>query len=256
MATNKDIFVLRFYDNEVTPESFSANELGQLLINLEEGIKSIVESKFPESDKEDVKISLVSVENKSESLSFSANGQESTADAFLYWGKSIKKESYTDLPDKAYKSFVYVHKLVEKKKCRSELIYKNEQIYDFSYESALVKPESVLVKSDLSIYGDLIKIGGENSKAWFKLIDGQNIDFIITREQAEELSPKIYKTIGLKGNAKWNAKTRNIVTFKLYDVIPYKAGNLRKGLEKIKNISSGFWDKLNNEEIDNFLLRD
>lgn len=256
MKNNNTIFILRFYDNEVSPESFSAKELGQLLINIEESIKSIVESKFPEGDPEEVKISLIDIENKSESLKFAINGEKTTSDAFVYWGKSIKENTYTDLPDKAYCGFKYVYSLMEKKKCRSELIYKNEQIYDLSYDYKLVKQENVLVKSDLSIYGELIKIGGEHSKAWFELTDGQKIDFSITKEQAEELSPSIYKTIGLKGNAKWNVKTHHIVSFKLYDVLTYKPGNISKGLEKIRNISSGFWDNLNDNEINNYLLRD
>ena len=64
MPQDDNIFVLRFYDNEVTPESFSMKELGQLLISLEEGIKSIIESKYPEVEESDVCLSLVDVENK------------------------------------------------------------------------------------------------------------------------------------------------------------------------------------------------
>lgn len=255
MKDNDHIFILRFYGNEVTPESFSIKELGQLLINIEEGIKSVVESKFPESDPEEVKISLIDIENKSESLKFAING-ETTSDAFLYWGKSIKVNTYTDLPDKAYRGFKYLQSLVEKKKCRSELIHKNEQIYELSFDYELIKQENVLVKSDISIFGELIKIGGETSKAWFELTNGQKIDFGITKEQAEELSPNLYKTIGLKGNAKWNVKTQNIISFKLYDILTYKSGNILKGLEKIRNISSGFWDKFDNDDINNYLLRD
>lgn len=55
MKDNDHIFILRFYGNEVTPKSFSAKELGQLLINIEEGIKSVVENKFPELTRKKLK---------------------------------------------------------------------------------------------------------------------------------------------------------------------------------------------------------
>lgn len=256
MKDNNDIFVLRFYDNEVAPESFSIKELGQLLINIDEGIKSIVESKFFESDPEEAKISLINVECKSESLKFAISGEKSTSDAFLYWGKSIKDNTYTDLPEKAYTAFKYLHSLIEEKKYRFELIHKNEQIYELSSDYKLRKQEDVLVKSDISVYGELIKIGGENSKAWFELTNGQKIDFWISKEQAEELSQCLYKTIGLKGTAEWNVQTQSIVSFKFYDILSYQPGNISKGLERIRNISSGFWDKFNNDDINNYLLRD
>src|ERR1043165_1660386 len=105
MPKDKDIFVLRFYDNEVTPESFTMKELGQLLISLEEGIKSIIESKYPEADADKISLSLVDVENKSESLYIRSSDMEYGNKAFLAWGRSVKEGTYNNLPEKAITAF-------------------------------------------------------------------------------------------------------------------------------------------------------
>src|SRR5438093_8455474 len=108
MPENKDIFVLRFYENGITPESFTMKELGQLLISLEDGIKSIIESKYPEAEAEEISLSLVGIENNSESLFIKTSKPEISNEAFLYWGHSIKEGTYINLPEKGFSAYRYI----------------------------------------------------------------------------------------------------------------------------------------------------
>lgn len=257
MLQEDNIFVLRFYDNEVTPESFSMKELGQLLISLEEGIKSIIESKYPEVEESDICLSLVDVENQSESLYIKSSKSPVGKEAFLYWGHSIQEETYTNLPEKAYNAYKFVYSLTKKKNCKTEFLHENKQVYSISAETLIVKQETVFVKTDSTLYGTINKIGGDKSKAWLDLNDGNRIDFEITKEQAAQLRERLYEPVALKGSVKWNIRTKDVLGFKLYDIVDYQPNKVSEAFSKLRKLSSGFWDKFSNdEEINKHLLRD
>lgn len=256
MAEQADkIFKLRFFDNGVTPNSFTVKELGSLLLHLDEGIKSIIENKYPEAEVDDVRISLIGVENQSESLIFGVDSNV-TIDAVKDLALSIRESTYTSQPKKAYESFRYIRQLTDSKQCKAELVYKGEQLYVVVPDVEIIKQENVLIETDTVLYGELLKIGSNKSfkednnktRAWVELIDGQKFSFPILKEQALELSHSLSKTIALKGKIKWNVQTKTVQSFKLYDVIGYKQGNVSKGFEQIRNITGGFWDTLKSDD--------
>ena len=88
MNDNNNIFKLRFYENEVSPESFTIEELGALLISLGNGVRAIVEANYPEVEHDSARISLVSVKNESESLIL-ATDSETTSKVFFDFARSI-----------------------------------------------------------------------------------------------------------------------------------------------------------------------
>jgi hypothetical protein len=249
MSSTNNIFKFRFYDNNITPESFSLKELGKLLINVEDSVKSIVDLQYPNINVENVKLSLINIENKSESLNISTlDSPKEAIDSFLYWGESIQKESYVNLPDKAYEGYKFVHNIIEKKQCKAEITYIDKQLFDISYSTPFVKQEEALINIDTMIYGELIKIGGDHAKAWIQLTNGSNLNFQTSKEDAMKLSPNLYKMIGLKGQAKWNPKSNYISAFKLFDILEYKQGNVANAFKKLREITSGEWDKYNTSQ--------
>jgi len=256
VKNNNNIFKLRFYENEVTPESFSAKELGELVISVYNGLKELIDTKYPTIDSKDVRISLVKIENQSESLSFGYSDQAEVLDAVEEFGLSIKEETYTDLPFKTYKAVKTIFDVSKKKKCKAELVSNNKTLFVVTPDNRLVEQEKVLVKSELVLYGELNKIGGDKTQAWVHLYDGSKIKFEINNDQLYKLREKTKEPIGIKGTAKWNTITKKVVSFKLKEVLEYTSGGVSQGFSDIKHISKG-WDEINtNQGIINFLKGD
>lgn len=254
MNPNDNIFTLRFWgdNNEINPESFSAKELGSIIIAFEESIRAIIDNSFPSVNQDDVRISLVSIENKSESLAFALDDLPETIQALRVFSKSVQNKTYTSLPDRAYSGLRVIHNTVNNKSCNAELKYKSEKLFTLFPNTELIKPESVNIESDGIIYGELLKIGGDKPRAWLRLDDGTTFSFGLSKEQVENLSPNMYKPLALKGKRKINTVTDNIVGFKLYDIVEYKPFNTYNAIKELRSITNGFWDTLgDNNQINN-----
>ncbi len=252
-----NIFKLRFFDNNITPESFSLKEIGELFIHLEDAIKSIVDNDFPNVNIEDIHLSPVSIENKSESILISTNNSPSeTFDAIESFGEKVRSNTYINLPDKAYRGFKYIYSLAEKKQCKAEVTHKEKEVFTINYTLPIIKPESVLINVETVIYGELIKLGGDNPRAWIQLTNGNRISFSITAEQVIELGHKMRQTIAFRGKAKFNPEANFITWFTLYDVLAYKSGNISNAFTELRKLSGGSWNDIKtNDDINNFLGR-
>ena len=253
-----NIFKLRFFDNNITPESFTLKEIGELFSKLEDSIISILENEYPNTDLEEVRLSPIGIENKSESLFVSINDSpKETLDALYFFGNKIQKQSYVNLPDKAYAGYRYIYKLAEKKQCKAEIIHKEKEVCTISYNTPLIKPENVFLPIETTLYGELIKIGGDNAKAWLELTNGNKLSFEISKDNAEKLALSLYKLVALRGKTRWNPQSNFFKSFTLYEILSYKSGNIANAFAELRKISSGVWDELkNNEEINQFLGRD
>lgn len=251
-------FILRFYGDGITPESFTIKELSTILEKIDSSYKKLIESKFPEIDlkKEIAEISLISIENKSESLKFKTLGHEQSSKAFVYWSKQMNDKKYQDLPDSVTIGYKPIFDVIKKKNCSLEITHKSEKVCVLEPNSRFEKPKSNYITKNCNIAGELIKIGGDNSRAWIKGFDNEIISFKVSRELARSLSPKLYNILSFRGNVKENILTNKIIEFKLYEVLEYEQGKTKDAIEKIKNISIGYWDKLNSDDEIKKELRD
>ncbi len=256
IINNKE-FILRFYGEGISPNSFTFKELGNLLISIEDSVFAIVEEKYPDADLKEVKISLVDIGNKSEALSISTQDYPPTTNAFKTFGHSIKDETYANLPKTAYSGARHILKIISDKKCSAELNYKEDNIFKIDADIRIIKQENVLAESEGQIYGELVKIGGDNARAWLRLINGNVFSFAITKEQATDLSPKLYNPIALYGKKKINSLSDYIVGFKLYDIVNYQPYNTSSAIKKLQSLTSGIWDEYNdNESITKYIRGD
>lgn len=259
MKEADNIFKLRFYDNNISPESFSLKELGTLLINIEDSLKAIIDINYPEINSDDVNLSLISIENSSDDLSISTLDSPpiETIGALKYFTENIQNNSYINMPGKAYSGFKYISQLVKEKQCNADISYKEDKLCTIPFSIDIIKPESIIIKTDTIIYGELKKVGGDDARAWIELTNGNKLSFKITKEQALELCPSLYSIISLKVRADWNPQSDTFTNFKLYDILEYKSGNISNAFKELREATSGVWNKFEtNEDINKFIGRE
>jgi hypothetical protein len=254
MSDDNNIITLRFFGNEVTPNSFSAKELGLLIIAFHDGVKDLIDTHYPTIDSDDVRISLVEIENKSQSLKFAISERPEVHAAFVELGESIASATYTDLPQKTFNTVKQIHGVTKRKNCSVELVEKGEQRFLVNPGGILIEQKKVLIKSNMVLYGDLTQLRGNPAKAWVHLYDGSKISFTVNDAQLRILRDnKLNEPIGISGQATWNALSKKVVSFKLAEIIPYKPFNIDEGFSALKNLYTG-WDDLNAEaDIYSFL---
>ena len=252
---DNNFFTLRFFDDtkNINPFSFNGKELGELIISFHEGLKELIDVKYPEIDSETIQLSLVGIENKSESLLWQSSGEQQVQSALIEYGNAISKQTYTELPHSTYKSVKNIFTLTKNKNCNAELVERNNRLFVIKPSDTLIKQEKVLTKSDMLIYGVLNKIGGDKNRAWVELYDGSRISFPITDEQLVQLRNRLKEPVALKGKATWSVISKQVIYFKLIEVIDYNPDNIYEGFQNLRNLSTG-WDSLKNDtDITNFL---
>lgn len=258
MENQSENITLRFHGNGVTPESFSVKELVKLLSSFEEGLQALIDTRFPQIEADDVQISLIGVENRSNSLVFKSTGEAAIEAPLIDWGKSVQGDNYTDLPVKTLKALTDVHSAAQQKGCDAELVYKGDTLWVVTPDTVFENPDENFVWSNTVLYGELIKVGGRpKARVWVDTFDGSRVAFYVPPEVAAQLSGKLYNTIALKGQAKLNILTKRVSAFKFLQALEYTPGKISTAFSELRNLTSGYWDKFgSNEEINTQLRND
>lgn len=249
----ENTFLIRFYDslNETKPSSFSSKEIGELLIYFEDAVKSIIDLRFPNSDISQTKIFLSNVKNESNGIYFGIDNSVETQEATYVLGRSINKGGYSDFGSPVYRLVAHVVNLSRIKNCNAEFKKRNENLATITPDFKIIKPESVIIKSPTTLYGTIEKVGREadgKPKVWLKLFNGRIIKFQVSIDDFNSLQPHIFSEVGLTGTASLNTVTLNYTSFKLSDILEYKAGKVYDAIKEIRGITSGYWDNFKTDK--------
>ena len=219
-----------------------------------DGLKALIEDKYPSVNADEVNISLIDIENTSEKLTFATSGQQEVEDAIRYFGEAVSNNEYTDLPTKAYRAVKLIFREAKGKGCSAELVQKGGRLFVVTPKDNLIEQENVLVRSSINLYGELNQVRANKPRAWLDLHDGSKVSFSLTADQVVQLRGSVKEFVGLRGEARWSTLSNKVVSFRLHDVLTYKPGNAKKGFDDLREISGGFWDSLHtNKDVTNFL---
>jgi hypothetical protein len=256
VAETDNIYILRFYGNEVNPESFTIKELGNLFVAFEDAIQAIADSSS--SEPKGIDISVIAIANKSNSISITAKDELSKL-AVNQYGEFVNGNKYTNLPEEAYSFHKKLVTTIKEKHCNVSLSSNSAALFDVKNEDDFIKQESVIIKIKTVLYGHLIGLStssseSEKARARIELFTGEKLNFEISQADRQVLLPYLWNVVGVNGTATYNTLTKNYIKLKYEHLISYRKGDIIDGLERIKKISSGFWDKLgSDDDITNYL---
>lgn len=251
-----DTYSIRFHGTNITPKSFTLKETGDLLIKIEESILALIEDRFISLDKKDVKLSLVQVNNKSSEYAIYTGNDSEVNSAVHLWGGSIADNSYVNFPKAAQIGLEKIFSLTHLKNCNTEFKKEKNVISSINPESKFLKQDKVLLDVDCVVYGDLVKIGDDRKpKIWIRLFNNEVRSVDASIDIVKTLSDKIYSPIAFRGKKRVNVLSNDIIGFKLYELIEYTPFQAKNSFDRLKNLTSGVWDKFQTqEEITEFLV--
>jgi len=214
-----------------SPTSLSVSELMEIAVGLEKTLVELGKERKGKEEKEEFKVSLTRIEKGSlrlelysESPNFSELYDDSIAivkngiDAFYSLSEKVQ------VPLRRILRFLKTH--------NSELQFFRQSLAEISEDTQpaaildwqLEDDEPLYLTGNTSLYGFLIELSGTRRlKAVLQLEDRSNVKcFLPDQEMARELGSRIYKFIGLRGEAKWSFEDNTLYEFRVEELLPYE----------------------------------
>jgi hypothetical protein len=237
------ILQLRFIGDHISPGSFSAKELGHLLIDIQKSLSAI--AGITEDADETGLISLKEIKNESAGFHFYSN-RPSANDACVRLINAVDKRDFTGLPRNSFEGIKHISKLAKQKKCDAELKNKTSNltaIATIKESDNLIFPENVLLKDTKDFYGEITRVGGVEPRVQFKTFSGTTHHADVSKELAQKIAKKLYQTFKMKAEVRWIASSDEFEVIKVIDVEDYKVQSNSGLFDELREALGSYSDK-------------
>jgi hypothetical protein len=260
-----DILELKFEGNGVNPGSVKPHEIAELINSFEKSLLATIKQNNPEIDTENLLFTFESLKNESLGIGFKTIARSAAnidlkaivIASFLGITAGFNEGNFSSLPLQAISHLKTFTKFSKRHECSGSFKHNNQVISSFTGSTEINTDKVKWLKEETTIFGKLIDSGGENPNVHIKVSDDQTIIFKVSESEAKTLAARLYEKVAVKGIAKFNPKTLEIIEFKLIEITAYAPGKTLAAIKKLRSITNGFWDNFNtNDEINNQLLRD
>jgi len=237
------ILQLRFIGDHISPGSFSAKELGHLLIEIQKSVLAI--AGIVEDVDETDAISLNEIKAESAGFHFYSNQPPINA-ASIRLINAVDNRDFSGLPRSSFEGIKQISKLAREKKCNAEL--KNRTRHTsvtatLKESDHLIFPEDVLLEDVKDFYGEITRVGGAEPRVQFKTFSGRKHHADISKELAREVAKKLYQTVKMKAEVRWIASSNDFVDIKITDVEDYEVKSNAGLFEELRETLGSYSEK-------------
>ena len=112
---------------------------------------------------------------------------------------------------------------------------------------------SPLVTGTTTLYGKLLRIGGDNSPtAEVRFLDDEKIACkVCSVDLARELAARLYEIIGVRGTASWATSDMSLQDFRIEHLTGYRQTSLTEAFESLRELAEEHYQKIG--DIDAFV---
>ncbi len=264
MVSENNILELKFEGNDINPTVVKPSEIAVQIEQFEKALLSTIKQNYPTIDTNEVLFTFHSIQDESIGLNFllvefgiHKEVTEVIISSFILITTCVNNEDFSPLPEEAISALKSFARFSKAHNCSANFRYNGNYLSTITPSTEIKYQKKAFLKGDINIYGTLNDSGGDNPNIHLKVNDEYNLIIETTKEAAKELGHRLYDYIGLRGTAKWDAVTGQVVEFKLLSILDYRETNIKDAFSRLKDISSGAWDKYNSDaEINKRILRD
>lgn len=244
MKHEDSILKLRFAGNGVSPSSFTAKELGELLIELQKGMSALVDSfGDPEWSESDHLLSLLEIKDESNGLHFSSDYPQAGR-LYHQFTQAVNNKNLYGLPRESFSGLKLISKLTRNKNCNAEISFHLENKKEFAVltpDDTLIIPEDFYLKDTKEFYGEITRIGGTEPRVRFKTFDGKTLNGDVSKELAKKIADKLYQTVKITAEVMWMNYSSEM-KIKVKSVEDFK---VQKNSDLFKNLRSSLGEYAN-----------
>lgn len=261
MSEANDILQLKFDGNGINPDKVQPSEICELIYEFQNALLCTIKEAHPEIDTKAVLFSLQDIKNESLGINFKALKERVLPEikdvviaSYILIATSIGTGDYSKLNQNTLLSLKKISAFSKKYQCEGQFNRNGETLSTITPNTEIKERKIPVIKSETTIYGEVTDIG---FNIHLKLNEGYTVIFDVEKKISKQLSSKLWEQIGVQGIAKWDIETYRITEFKFTNILDYSPGSISEAFSELKEISSGAWDKFNNDtDINSQLLRD
>lgn len=243
MNIQNPILQLRFIGDHISPGSFSAKELGNLLIDVHKSVTAIAGISEDAVDSE--VISLKEIKNESAGLHFYSN-RPTVNNACIRLIKAVDKKDFTGLPRSSFDGIKHISKIAREKKCDAELkngTNKTSAVATLRENDKLIFPEDILLKDTRDFYGEITRVGGVEPRVQFKTFSGTTHHADVSKELAQQIASKLYQSVKMRAEVRWIASSEEFEEIKIVDVEEYNVQSNTGLFDELRETLGSYSDK-------------
>lgn len=228
------------------PDKVPARDLAELLIAAEEAVASLAKLRNPALNCEDVVLGLVKIEDASLGLLFNSPLPDVVGPAFREIALCVQNRQFGELPTKSRRCLRVIAEFGSRRQCRTQFWNGDEEApqqlaeMDVGFES--VMPEEIYVRGETVLYGKVERVGGVEPKVRVRLSEHEAVSCHLSEELAKDLGKRLYSTVGLQGQATWDAKDLSIIYFRVDEVVSFQNVGASQGLSELRDAVAGAYD--------------
>ena len=116
--------------------------------------------------------------------------------------------------------------------------------------------ESRTARGTTTIYGELLRVGGEDpvahvrDESTWKIVDCR-----VNRADAQRLGKRLYSVVGLKGDAVWNFETDELIAFEVTRVLDFRDPRPTEAMKALSEILEPSWGDVEDPTVEIMRMR-
>lgn len=261
MAEAQEILQLRFEGNGISPDSVKPSEIAEMINEFQNALLSTIKAEHPEIDINELLFSLEAIKNESLGINFKTvqenllkQVKDAVVSSYLLIATTINTKDFTPLSSNTIQSLKKISAFAKRHNCNGQFNIDGETISTITPATEIKELPVLPLRGTATVYGQIVDVG---SNIHLKLNDGNTVLIDVDKSVSKYLGTRLWDIVGIRGVAKWDPLTFKISDFKFLEIIDFAPGNLTKTFADLKKLTSGVWDKFNNnDDINKQLLRD
>ncbi len=115
-----------------------------------------------------------------------------------------------------------------------------------------VPAESATVTGTTTLYGELLRIGGNPPVARIRFIDDITKSCPVqSTDLAREMATRLYEIIGVRGKGVWEVGSMELRDFKIEQITEYRQTSLTKAFESLREVTEKYYVEI--EDVNAFV---
>lgn len=252
--SSKVCFEVRVKGEGFALEEIRLKEVTELLVAIENMLVAIVERDHPALNiSKSGALGLTSLQSGSLHAGFESPHEE-VVQAWYEVSHSIETRDYSGLPPKVTDELGKIEKFNRRHDTDAEFWLNNgsrQHLATITADAGL--PESLFVYGTTTLYGKLLRIGGDSRPtASLDISADKPLNCRVkTIELASSMAHRLYDVIGVRGTAKWSIAEYKPVAFTVEQLTEYRQTSLTEAFDSLSEVAAKHYADL--EDVNAFV---
>jgi hypothetical protein len=240
-----DVVEILLSGGDVSPRNVKAGDIADVIKAVEGMIESVIfKQRQVTLPKETPIVCLTRIDDAASiRLDFTSTVPQHVFPAFQTIATAINTGEFKDLPRASLNALEVLQQFTLKRNCVAKFVRRNgktDVIAEITASTHIERGQSF--KGETVLYGEIIRVGGREPAVMLQTFDGQVIFCKVPKDIALKLGEKLYRAVGLRGIAQWDAGTSSLEDFHVTHITAFEDRPIAEAMKDIAEIARRYYD--------------